>query len=73
MSIIEARATGLAVPELTLELHVYSPEPARRFAFINSRKYVEGETLQDGPRVEEITSEGAILSFAGQNFLLPAD
>jgi len=73
MSIVAARASGMAVPELTLELHVYSPETARRFVFINSRKYVEGETLREGPRVEEITSEGAILSFAGQNFLLPRD
>jgi general secretion pathway protein B len=70
MTVGQLRAAGVAVPELTLELHVYSDEPARRFVFINSRKYVEGEALQEGPRLLVITAEGAVLSQAGQNFLL---
>ncbi len=73
MSILQARAAGLAVPELTLELLVYSPEPAQRFVFINASKYVEGETLAAGPRLIEISPEGAILSYGGQNFLLPQE
>jgi len=73
MSILQARASGMAVPELTLELLVYSPVPAQRFVYINSTKYVEGETLTDGPRVIEISTEGAILSYRGQNFLLPQE
>lgn len=73
MSILQARASGLAVPELRLELLVYSPEPAQRFVFINARKYVEGETLAEGPRLIEISPEGAILSYTGQNFLLPQE
>jgi general secretion pathway protein B len=70
MTVGQLRAAGVAVPELTLELHVYSDEPAQRFVFINSRKYVEGEALQEGPRLLVITAEGAVLSQAGQNFLL---
>jgi general secretion pathway protein B len=70
MTVGQLRAAGIAVPELTLELHVYSDEPAQRFVFINSRKYVEGEALQEGPRLLAITAEGAVLSQAGQNFLL---
>ena len=73
MSILEARAAGMAVPDLTLELLVYSPEPAQRFVYINGGKYVEGETLTDGPRLVEISTEGAILSYRGQNFLLPQE
>ena len=73
MSIIQARAAGLAVPELRLELLVYSAEPAQRFVFINGSKYVEGETLADGPRLIEVSPEGAILSYSGQNFLLPQE
>ncbi len=73
MSILEARAAGLSVPELSLELLVYSPEPAQRFVFINGSKYVEGETLADGPRLIEVSTEGAILSYSGQNFLLPQE
>lgn len=58
------------VPELRLELHVYSNRPAERFAFINSRKYREGDTLAEGPQVEEITPDGVVLSQHGSRFLL---
>lgn len=71
MSILEARASGMAVPELTLELLVFSEEPSRRFVYINSAKYVEGDTLDDGPQLLEITTEGALLRYQGRNFLLP--
>ena len=71
MSILEARAAGMAVPELTLELLVFSNNPAQRFVYINSMKYVEGESLADGPRLVEITPEGAILNYRGTDFLLP--
>lgn len=73
MSILQARAAGMAVPELTLELLVYSPVPAQRFVYINASKYVEGDVLADGPRVIEISTEGATLSYRGQNFLLPQE
>ena len=43
------------VPPLHLDLHVYSNVVAQRFIFVNSRKYKEGETLQEGPVVERIT------------------
>ena len=61
------------VPELRLELHVFSNLPAERFAFINSRKYREGDTLQEGPRVDEITRDGVVLDFRGRRFLLPRE
>jgi len=71
ISITEARAEGVAVPELTLELLVYSDDPARRFVYINSTKYAEGDALAEGPRLVEITPEGALLIYRGQEFLLP--
>ena len=61
------------VPELRLELHVFSSVSADRFAFINSRKYREGDTLQEGPRVDEITRDGVVLDFRGRRFLLPRE
>jgi general secretion pathway protein B len=61
------------LPELKLELHVYSNDPAQRFVFINSHKYSEGENLAEGPRVEEIRSDGVVLSLRGSRFLLPRD
>jgi general secretion pathway protein B len=63
--------TGL--PELRLELHVYSARPPERFVFINSRKYREGETTQEGASIEEITPDGVVMSAGGNRFLLPRD
>jgi len=71
MSIIAARAAGMSVPELTLELLVYSEEPRQRFVYINAEKYIEGDTLSEGPRLIEIAADGAVLMYNGQTFLLP--
>lgn len=68
----EIAARG-GVPELHLDLHVYSSAPQQRFIFVNSRKYREGETLQEGPVVEQITADGAVLSYGGSRFKLTSD
>lgn len=64
-------ATGVALPDLHLDIHVYSAKPAERFVFVNMRKYHEGDTLSEGPTVERITPDGTVLSQQGQRFLLP--
>jgi len=68
----EVAARG-GVPALHLDLHVYSPSPQQRFIFVNSRKYREGETLQEGPVVEQITADGAVLNYGGNRFKLTSD
>lgn len=68
----ELTARG-AVPALHLDLHVYSPAPSQRFVFVNSHKYREGEALQEGPVVEQITPDGAVLSFHGTRFKLTSN
>jgi general secretion pathway protein B len=62
-------ATGL--PELTIDLHIYSEIPAKRAVFINGRRYVQGDHIAEGPVVEQITRDGAMLSYRGRRFLLP--
>ena len=62
-------ATGL--PELTIDLHIYTDDPARRAVFINGRRYTQGAHIAEGPMVEEITDDGAVLSYRGRRFLLP--
>lgn len=70
----ELRADGtLQLPELHLDLHVYSDEPADRFVMINMSKYEEGATLTEGPQVKEITPLGVILEHQGTEFLLPRE
>ncbi len=73
-SIHEVRASGTSnLPELHLDIHVYSPEPEDRFVFINMVKLREGSQLAEGPQVAEITPHGVLLEHQGQLFLLPRD
>ncbi|HEY6641077.1 general secretion pathway protein GspB [Povalibacter sp.] len=64
-------ASGTSLPDMRLDIHVYSNNPAERFVFINMRKYTEGQTLTEGPTVERITPDGAILNSQGLRFVLP--
>jgi len=64
-----AAATGL--PELTIDLHIYAADPAKRAVFINGQRYTRGARLTEGPLVEDITPDGALLSYRGRRFLLP--
>ena len=59
-----------ALPELRLELHVWSTKPQERFVFVNGRRYREGDATADGATVEEITREGVIMNSGGNRFLL---
>lgn len=57
-------------PELSMDVHVYSDKPNQRFVLINSKRYREGEQLKEGPMVEAITREGALLRYGEQRFML---
>lgn len=62
---------ALNLPDLRLDVHVYSSVATERFAFINGHKYVEGQTLAEGPHLERIVQDGVVLSYRNQRFLLP--
>jgi general secretion pathway protein B len=67
----EVRMRGsLQVPDLHLDIHVYSEVPDQRFVFINMVKHREQSRLDEGPVVSEITPEGVILDYQGTSFLL---
>jgi general secretion pathway protein B len=71
-SINEISLTGAqALPELHLDVHVYSTKPSDRFVYINMRKYHEGAKLQEGPTLERIRRDGVVLNFQGLRFVLP--
>lgn len=63
--------TTAGLPELSIDLHIYADDPAKRVVFINGRRYQRGGVLVEGPTVEEINREGAVLSYRGRRFLLP--
>jgi len=67
---LPAQATA-GLPTLNLDLHIYASDPSQRAAFINGRRYREGDTLPEGVEVRSITPEGAVLQYRGQRFLLP--
>jgi general secretion pathway protein B len=64
-------ASGTMLPEMHLDIHVYAAKPVDRFVFVNMRKYTEGQTLKEGPKLERITPDGAVLIHQGLRFLLP--
>ncbi|MEY2920106.1 MAG: hypothetical protein RL261_1411 [Pseudomonadota bacterium] len=68
----DVAASG-GVAALHLDLHVYTAQPQQRFIFVNSHKYKEGDTLAEGPVVEQITPDGAVLNFRGSRFKLSND
>jgi general secretion pathway protein B len=73
-SIHEVRAQGrVSVPDLHVDIHVFSEIASDRFVFINMGKHKEGSRLPEGPLVEEITPDGVVLSMNGTTFLLPRD
>jgi hypothetical protein len=60
-----------AVSGVRLEALIYSDVPAKRMIFINGRKYVEGDMIEDRLRIEEIQENGVALSEQGRRFTLP--
>ena len=69
----EVIAQGTQLPDLRLDLHVYDPDPAKRFVFVNMRKLREGEALPDGVRLDLITQTGAKFTFRGTQFTIDAN
>ena len=70
----EVRVSGsVQLPELHLDIHVFSDAVGERFVFVNMSKYKENSTLSEGPRVAEIVPEGVILEYSGVQFLLPRE
>ena len=60
----------LEMTPLRLDMHVYASQTSERFVFINMSKYRQGDTLKEGPTIDEITPDGVILSYEGQSFSL---
>ena len=73
-TIHEVQANGLvSLPELHVDIHVYSEVAEDRFVFINMNRHKEGSRLAEGPLVREITPGGVVLIQNGTTFLLPRD
>lgn len=56
-------------PNLAVDVHAYNQDPARRFVLIGGKRYHEGDTLAEGPRITAIVPEGIVFDWQGQQVL----
>ena len=61
------------LPDLHVDIHVYSPVPRERFVFINMSKYRENEVIKEGPTITRIEPDGVVFQYQGVSFILPRD
>lgn len=56
------------LPALSVMVHAYSDDPAKRMVGINNRLLHEGDEVAPGLRLERITLDGMILNYKGYSF-----
>lgn len=59
------------LPPFSMTVHVYDPDPKRRFVYLNGRKVREGEQTRDGFVVEQVAADGAIFRYDEHRFFQP--
>lgn len=64
-----------AVRKMRMTILMYSDAPSERMVFINGKKYVEGDHVEGRYLLENITMDGAVLSYQGEQVILspPSD
>lgn len=74
LTLNELRASGAVdLPDMHIDLHVYSANPDERFVFINMNQYRENAVLDNGSRIRRITPDGVVLDYRGTLILLPRE
>jgi general secretion pathway protein B len=59
-----------ALPPLQLSMHMWDPEPAKRFVILDGERYAEGDSV--GPmRIRRIDAEGVLFDWQGRSIRLP--
>jgi general secretion pathway protein B len=56
------------LPPFSMTVHVYNTDAARRFIYINGRKLTEGQESREGLILEQVVTDGAVLSYDGERF-----
>ncbi len=56
------------LPKISVSFLVYSDKPSDRRVTINGRVFREGDEVAEGLKLEQITQEGAVLSYRGFQF-----
>jgi len=56
-------------PAFTVDVHAYNNNPQKRFVLVSGKRYHEGDTMAEGPRIIAIVPEGLVLDWQGQQVL----
>ena len=59
--------------QLKIDMLVWAAEPAARMVYVNGKKYVEGQTLENGAVLEHIEPDGIVVIQAGQRLRLRSE
>jgi general secretion pathway protein B len=57
------------IPKLSIQFHMYSRNPANRMVGINNRMQHEGDQVEPGLTLEQITADGMVLRYKEYRFL----
>ncbi len=63
-------ALRVTVPALTVNAHVWTEDPSRRFVLLDMQRYREGDRVRDGLQLVAILPEGVELDWRGTRFRL---
>jgi len=58
------------VPVVNVQVVSFSENKGRRFVMIDQQIYREGDQLENGLRVEQVTRDGPLMSYKGKRFLM---
>jgi len=56
-----------AAPRYRFSTHVYASDPTMRAVTLNGKRYTEGDTIDAGVRIKEITESGVVLDVDGRS------
>jgi general secretion pathway protein B len=59
-----------ALPPLRLSMHLWNPDPARSVAIVDGQRVTRGDRVGDAV-VADITREGVVLDWNGEQVLVP--
>lgn len=68
--VADMMASGISLPDLQLNLHVYDPMPRNRYVLINGARLREGDFTAEGVRVTMIAPSGVVVEWRGRQMFL---
>lgn len=61
------------LPAFKISMHVFAPNPAKRFVILNGVRHIEGDALPGEITLISIRADGIVLEAEGKRFMVPRD